>query len=92
MQFNTRVDLLEDNDALSQSIVNNHDTRYVLVVPEGLFSSDDNLTLDDRIDSINNMLGDTLHSVVFYEDSQDRISLTLTELPRMWHYLQIAPL
>lgn len=92
MRLSARVDVLEDSSQLSTQIVDRYPHAYILAVPQNTVMEGLRVEIDGKLVSVTQALWTAILDVLYYNDSQDEIALTLTDLAREWHYLQIQAL
>ena len=67
--------------------------KYIIALPQGTDYEKWMIMIDDTIKSrITSQLGSSILAVEYFSPSQDKISVTLKELPRKWLYTSLATL
>lgn len=88
-----RADLFNDKEKI---VTNNNqdffDKKYMLAVPNGTSISGLRIWLEDWIFDIEELLTGVILDVLYYNESQNTIWLTITEIPRNRQYSQIYSL
>ncbi len=88
-----RADLFNDKEKI---VINSNrdffDKKYILVLPKWASLTGTKIWIEEWIFNTEDLLTGTIIDVLYYNENQDKIDLTIKEIPRNWQYSQIYTL
>lgn len=95
LRYTQRVDVFDTRWETRSYLTPEQDTvHYALVLPGEVNTESTLIDLGDELtlDRIDNYMTGTITHLSTYNEWQSTVTLNLTDIPRQWHYLQVAPL
>jgi len=88
-----RADLFNDKELLvSDSNRDFFDKKYLLILPKGSMLTGTKISLEEGIYQTESILSGLIFDVIYYNENQDKINLTIQDIPRNWQYSEIYTL